>query len=414
MESTEVEALLTPEALRLLDETPVPATKDDVLATVSRLRKASHPIERVHAVMNQLSLRAKAHEKFGDFASRMLYTQEGLEQATRLDVASHHAGRFRAAGITSVIDAGCGIGADSLAFAGLGIEVTAIERDVATAALASYNLAPFPNATVVNADVRDYDLSSAQALWIDPARRDGATRLHNPENWSPSLDWVFEMATQRPTGIKLAPGMDRELIPDGVEAQWVSHHGTVVEMVLWTGALQRKGVTRSALVLSRSGSAWMVAGADSADVEVGDLRDYLYEPDGAIIRARLIGDLARSLDATMIDDTIAYFSSATRHQSPLVQGFQILEEVPYTPKNVSALMTRANLAHVEIKKRGIDIDPAELRKTLPLTGSGSATLILTRVRGVKTALLAKRLDSVGQDVAGADEKSENNRQRDED
>jgi hypothetical protein len=411
---SEVEALLTPETLRLLDETPVPAAKNDVLATVSRLRKASHPIERVHAVMNQLSLRSKAHEKFGDFAARMLLTKEGLEQATRLDVASHHAGRFRAAGITSLIDAGCGIGADSLAFAGLGIQVTAIERDTATAALASYNLAPFPDVTVINADVREADLSGAEALWIDPARREGATRLHNPEDWSPSLDWAFAMALERPTGIKLAPGMDRALIPEGVEAQWVSHHGTVVEMVLWSGALQRDGVTRSALVISRAGTAEMVAGADSPDVEVGDLQEYLYEPDGAIIRARLIGDLARSLDATMIDGSIAYFSSATAHQSPLMQGFQIIDQVPYNPKNVNALIARANLSHVEIKKRGIDIDPAELRTTLPLSGTGTATLILTRIKGQKTALLAKRLGSIGQDVSGTDEEREDNGQGDED
>jgi len=414
VEYPEVEALLTPKSLRLLDETPAPSSKDDVLATVSRLRKASHPIERVHAVMNQLSLRAKAQEKFGDFATRMLFTKEALEQATRLDVASHHAGRFRDAGITSLVDAGCGIGADSLAFSGLGIQVTAIERDTATAALASYNLAPFPETTVINADVLDADLSGAEALWIDPARREGATRLHNPEDWSPSLDWIFEMAAERPTGIKLAPGMDRDLIPEGVEAQWVSHHGSVVEMVLWSGALKREGITRSALVISRSGTAEMVAGADSLDTEVGNLQEYLYEPDGAIIRARLIGDLARSVDATMIDASIAYFSSATAHQSPLMQGFQIIEHVPYTPKNVNALVGAANLGHIEIKKRGIDVDPAELRKTLPLSGSGSATLILTRVKGQKTALLAKRLESVGQDVAGADQEREDYGQGDED
>ena len=413
MDYPEVKALLTPEALRLLDETPTPASKDDVLGTISRLRKAAHPIERVHAVMNQLSLRTKAHEKFGDFATRMLFTKEGLEQATRLEVASHHAGRFRAAGITSISDAGCGIGADSLAFAGLGIQVTAIERDTATAALASYNLAPFSDVTVINADVLQCDLSGTQALWIDPARREGSTKLHNPEDWSPSLDWVFERATQQPTGIKLAPGMDRDLIPEGVEAQWVSHQGTVVEMVLWSGSLQREGVTRSALVISRAGAAEMVASADSPDAEVGDLHEYLYEPDGAIIRARLIGDLARSFDATMIDASIAYVSSAKAHQSLLMQGFQIIDQVPYSPKNVNALIAGASLASLEIKKRGIDIDPAELRKTLPLSGSGTATLILTRVKGQKTALLAKRLGSVGQDVAGADEEGEDNRQGNE-
>jgi hypothetical protein len=130
--------------------------------------------------------------------------------------------------------------------------------------------------------------------------------------------------------------------------------------------VKREGVTRSALVISRSGSAEMVASADSPDADVGDLHEDLYEPDGAIIRARLIGDLARSFDATMIDPSIAYVSSATAHQSPLMQGFQVIEQVPYSPKNVKALIAGANLSSLEIKKRGIDVDPAELRKTLPL------------------------------------------------
>jgi hypothetical protein len=112
----------------------------------------------------------------------------------------------------------------------------------------------------------------------------------------------------------------------------------------------------------------------------------------------------------MIDPSIAYVSSATAHQSPLMQGFQVLEQVPYSPKNVKALIAGANLSSLEIKKRGIDVDPAELRKTLPLSGSGTATLILTRVKGHKTALLAKRLGLVAEDVAGADEEREDNGQ----
>jgi hypothetical protein len=97
-----------------------------------------------------------------------------------------------------------------------------------------------------------------------------------------------------------------------------------------------------------------------------------------------------------------------------MQGFQIIEHAPYNPKNVNALIAGAKLARIEIKKRGIDVDPSQLRKTLPLTGSGSATLILTRVKGQKTALLAKRLGSVGQDIAGADEERESDGQGDED
>ena len=392
MDSSEVEALLTREALALLATLESPRSKQQVATMVTQLRKAGHPPERVHAVMNQIRLRPLARAKFGDFADSMLFTPEGLEQATRLDVASHHAGRYLDAGISSVVDCGCGIGGDALAFAGIGLKVRALEANPPTAAIATYNLASFHQVTIEIGDVTHTDVSEAESLWIDPARRSGTRRSYNPLDWHPSLEWSFAQATTHPTGIKLGPGLDRDLIPAGLEAQWVSHHGTVVELVLWSGRLARKNVGRSALVINSRGSAEIKAPEDSRDQPVGDMRKYLYEPDGAVIRARLIGDLARSHNAQMIDSTIAYFSSDEHHSGPLAQGFTVRDVVPYSTKNITTLVRAANLGEIEIKKRGIDIDPQELRKTLPLTGTNRATLFLTRVAGKKVAVLADRLD----------------------
>jgi hypothetical protein len=185
--------------------------------------------------------------------------------------------------------------------------------------------------------------------------------------------------------------MDRDLIPEGCEAQWVSWKGSVVEVVLWFGAVAREGVTRSALVLRDGGGAEITGPKDSPDAPIGELQDYLSEPDGAVIRARLIGDLARVHGAHMIDPTIAYMTSPEPIDSPLVQCFRVRESVPYSTKNVQALIRVADLGTLEIKKRGIDVDPAALRTTLPLEGASTATLILTRVAGEKTAILADRV-----------------------
>ena len=93
----------------------------------------------------------------------------------------------------------------------------------------------------------------------------------------------------------------------------------------------------------------------------------------------------------MIDSTIAYMTSPHPVSSPMVQCFRVRESVPYSPKNVHSLIAGAGLGTVEIKKRGIDVDPAALRTTLPLEGKATATLILTRVAGAKTAILADRV-----------------------
>ncbi|MBY0395036.1 MAG: hypothetical protein K2X91_01015 [Thermoleophilia bacterium] len=119
MDVAELRVLLSPEGLRLLDELPEYSTAGDVVRTVSELRKAGHPPALVAAVLAQSKLRARAAAKFGPFAQRMLFTEAGLEQATRLSVAALHAGRFARASIGWVADLGCGIGADALALAGL-------------------------------------------------------------------------------------------------------------------------------------------------------------------------------------------------------------------------------------------------------------------------------------------------------
>src|SRR5690349_18308171 len=167
----ELTALLTPEGLRLLDEQEAAGSTDDVARTVSRLRKAGHSPELVSAVVGQARLRVRARAKFGDFASRMLFTEAGLEQATRLAVAARHAGRFRAAGLRRVADLGCGIGGDALALAALELEVTAVEADEVTAAIAAFNLAPFPTATVEHRRAEDVDLRDIDGVFLDPARR---------------------------------------------------------------------------------------------------------------------------------------------------------------------------------------------------------------------------------------------------
>jgi len=391
MDATELRELLTTEGLRLLDSLPPFDSGADVLRTVATLRKEGHAPALVAAVLNQSKLRSRAVPKFGPFAERMLFTEAGLEQATRLKVAALHAGRFRDAGVTSVADLGCGIGADALALAAIDLRVTGVERDEVTAAIAAYNLAPFENATIENADATATDLAGFDGVYLDPARRSDARRLKDPADWSPSLDFAFEIGSRLSTGVKLGPGIDRDLIPAGVEAQWISVDRDVVELGVWFGAAARPGVGRSALVIGEHGTAELTAAADSADVELGALGEYLYEPDGAVIRARLIGDLARSLDARMISDQIAYLSTDAAVRTPFAVGFRVTETLPLDERAIKKRLQALGIGTLEIKKRGVDIDPAQFRAKLSLKGTNNATLFLTRVAGKRVALLAERL-----------------------
>ncbi|MFZ4894813.1 THUMP-like domain-containing protein [Plantibacter sp. Mn2098] len=395
MERSELVELLTADGLRLLDSLPPYPSKDEAVRLVGRLRADGHSPALVAAVLTQSRLRAKATAKFGPFAERMLFTEAGLEQATRLPVAALHAGRFAQADVRRVADLGCGIGADAMAMAAIDLDVTAVDIDEVTAAIASYNLAPFPNASVRNEPAEGIDLGAFDGVYFDPARRTAGhgntSRLTDAADYTPSLDTVWDAAGRLPTGVKFGPGFDRSLIPAEAEAQWVSVDGALVEMGLWFGALARPGIKRSALLIDDDGHHELHAEADVDDAAVRPLGEYVFEPDGSVIRARLIGMLAEQLGARMLGAGIAYLTGDAAVASPFATAFRVLERLPMDEKTLKRAMKERGIGVLEIKKRGVDVDPAALRRRLSLKGDRQATVILTRVDGKHTALLVERV-----------------------
>ncbi|GAA4362235.1 class I SAM-dependent methyltransferase [Paeniglutamicibacter cryotolerans] len=378
------------------------------LALNLRLRKEGHPVELVTAVVQQTRLRARARAKFGPFADSMVFTPAGLEQATRLNLAALHAQRFTRAGVKKVADLGCGIGADSLALASAELDVTAVEMDETTAAAATLNLMPWPNARVVNADATAFDLTGFDGVWLDPARRttstSGTSRLFDPEAFSPPLSFVEALADRGlAVGVKMGPGIPHEAVPAQCEAQWVSVNGDVTEAAFWFGPLARPGVRRAALVIGPDGATELTSAVDHdpdaalrGEVPVGPAEGYLYEPDGAVIRAGLVADLLATVDGHLLDPHIAYFCAAVHTPTPLARAYRVLQVRPYNVKSLRAWVKTEKIGVLDIKKRGLDVTPEELRKIL-LAGTGKsskkkATLVLTRIGEQRFAIEVEPVD----------------------
>jgi hypothetical protein len=398
MQRAELFKLFTPEALALLGSIGDLDAKADVLKLVSALRAEGYDPGLVAAVLSQAKLRRRARKKFGDFTDGMLFTEDGLEQASRLQAAALHAGRFRGAGITQVADLGCGLGAESMAMAAIDLNVRAFEIDEITAALAVFNLGAFDNVEVEQADITTLDLNQFEALFFDPARRelDGkgerAARKFDPAQFAPNFDWVLEQARTKPTGIKVGPGHPHDAIPQDAEAQWLSIDGDLVELGLWFGEVKRPKVARAATVVNASGRHEIVSEAfESEPLPVGELKQYVYEPDNAVVRSHLIAELGREVGATLIAPEIAYLSSDEKIDSPMMRGFRVIDEMAFDRKKLKAYLRDRNIGTLEIKKRGVDVVPEQLRKELALKGEIAATLILTRVGDDHRALLAEPL-----------------------
>jgi hypothetical protein len=128
---------------------------------------------------------------------------------------------------------------------------------------------------------------------------------------------------------------------------------------------------------------------DDPGAEVRDLGEFVYEPDGAVIRAGLVTAVAAGVQGGLVDEHIAYVTSDASYRTPFARGYQVVEELPYREKQLRAALRERDIGRLTIKKRGVDIVPEQLRRRLALTGDEEATIVLTRVAGKGTALLVR-------------------------
>ncbi|GGZ88606.1 methyltransferase [Streptomyces spiroverticillatus] len=404
-------ALLTPEGQALLaelrDYDPAQA-----LTLATRLRR-DHSPELVSAALAQARLRQRAAAKFGpEDAQRMYFTPNGVEQSTRKSVADHRTPRFHAIATENqakqhqptphtpqtpqaphTIDLCSGIGGDALALARAGLHVTAVDLDPAACLAARANaeaLLPDPAALrVVQADVLTYDTTTAHALFLDPARRSTKRgRIFDPEAYSPPLSFSVEAVRKVGAGaIKIAPGIPHELVPDDFEAEWISDGGDVKEAVLWHAPAGSPHVTPGGRRATLLPSGASLLGRGLPDPDVRPLGRYLYEPDGAVIRAHLVAEVAADLDGGLIDETIAYVTADELRPTPYATPYEITDQLPFGVKKLKALLREREVGVLTVKKRGSAVEPEELRKKMKLSGKNSATVFLTRVAGAPSMLI---------------------------
>lgn len=403
MDAATLDLLLSDAGRRLLFALP-PYDEGTALTLSGALRDAGHDPALVAAVLTQSRLRARARDKVGDLAAGMLFTPDGLEQATRVSLAARHADRFRAAGIETVLDLGCGIGGDALVFAGLGMRVEAVDADPVTAALAAHNLRHVPDATARPGRAEDVLLGPAPGpgtgAWLDPARRtpgrtDAAGRTRRTfrlDAMDPGWDVVRAVAARVPaTGAKLSPAFPHAALPAGAEAQWTSLHGELLECVTWWGPLvDVPGRTARLvggpedIVVTEAHAAGGPPPGSGGPPQPGDL---LHEADRALLRAGLVGALAHATGGVELAGGSGYVAGPPAGPGVVAaaaaaggRSFRIVDVLPAQVKTVRAWLRARGIGRLTLKKRGVASDPDAFRAGLRLDGRGaSAIAVLTRV-----------------------------------
>ena len=400
MNVEQVRALASPDGQALLRSLP-PYDESAVFTLQASLRATGVPADLVAAALTQQRLRERARAKFGEFAHDMLFTSDGLEQATRIEVATVHAARFASLSLATVHDLGCGIGADAITMSVLGVTVSAIDADPVTAAVADTNLRPWPESRARVGLVEDF-VPPADAMrgrigaWLDPARRVAGVadatgrprRLHRLEDLSPSWSTVQAIAAAVPaTGAKLAPSFPHAALPPGAEAQWVSWEGDVVECSLWWGPLARRPGRTALLLGARRPSTLVEDTGDDAEAarSLADLGEWFHEADRAVVQAGLLGGVAARLGGLEVDPGTGYLTTHDAVTLPETKRYAVRAAFPFHAKSLRGWLRDRGITGLTIKKRAGRIDDAALRRQLRIgAGAGDgeqATIVLTRVAG---------------------------------
>jgi SAM-dependent methyltransferase len=319
----------------------------------------------------------------------MYFTPDGLEQATRASVARHRAARIGAAQVESVVDLGCGIGGDLVALAAAGMTAAGVDLDPVRVEVARANLDALGfGGAVAIADATTLDLDPFAVAFADPSRRSARGRIFSVEGWTPGWPFVEDLL-RRDACVKVAPGIPHELAPTGTEAEWVSDRGEVKEAALWSGGLAT--TARRATVIGDGGLATLTDEdlPDERPAPTGPTPAFLYEPDGAVIRAGLVTAVGAGVHGGRLDEDHADVGSDEPFRTPFARGYRLLEELPFRERQLKAALRDRRIGVLSIKKRGVDVVPEQLRRRLDLRGDRAGTIVLTRAAGRGVCLLVE-------------------------
>jgi hypothetical protein len=398
------EWLVGGEAAEILND--VRQRREPLLAAASRLR-SQISASRVHLVLEQAELRERAAAKFAR-ADRMFFTPKWLEQATDGWIADYKAQRF--AGRGPIADLCCGIGGDLLAFAAE-VSTVGVDRDPAAACLAAANAkAVLPaeaaaRTSLQSAGVEDFDTSGYAAWHLDPDRRPVGKRTSSLECSSPSLDIVERLLVAVPNAaIKLAPAADvPESWAERCELEWISRDRQCRQLVAWLGELAQVPSHRRATFLNGDGtSRGTIVGQPNIPVPIAQqLGRFLYEPDAAVLAAHLTGVMAAQHDFERVSPGIAYLTGDKAVDDPAMTCFEIEDQLPLEKRRLARYLRERGIGTLEIKKRGVDLEPDKLRRELKIRGDRAATLVLSPHGGKQVAILVRRIHSNGNNSCSA-------------
>jgi hypothetical protein len=328
---------------------------------------------------------------------------DSLEQATSEPVARCKAARF--AGQGTVVDLCSGAGGDAVIIAGQVGRVIGVDRGPARLLCLQVNAEAYDAACRVRAVAADVEqwVPKGDAYHIDPPRRDERGRRHlAAAQWDEWIQQVRSLAkTCEHVGGKFSPAVDLAQLNWADEVELISENGTLKQAMAWCGRLARarrtatvirstQGQTKAIETLASNEPASTPRGAGR--LEAGRV---LHEPDAAVIRAGLLGNLAENLGADLVDPHLPLLVGGDCGETLLARRYEVLEVLDWSAKKVRQLVRQRGWRVAEVKTRAFAAQPEAILSHLGSAKADPAdpavVLWAVRLGDQPTCLLTRRL-----------------------
>jgi hypothetical protein len=374
---------LTPDELAAL------AQAGDTPPEVLALRLAAGPQLRPARVATQLALQRQFAAKFPTWvAAGCALARTPCEQASSEATAAL---RFACLHGRLAIDCSGGMGVDAATLARQFAAVQMLEPDAERADWARWNMARLGlhNVTVVQTTAEafwaDYDGPAPDFCYADPDRRAQGGRQIRLEGLSPSPLWLWAAVRPRVRrmAIKLSPMLDAteatRKLPGATVVEAIGYSGECKELVVWGNAgnaqalpgLQARGLWQ--------GGRYVVPDAPTVATTPPGATQWLYEPDAAIAKLRLLPAAATQYfgpGATLTHPDGYVLAQAWQ---PLWPGriWRILATLPFDKQQVRRFLQASGIAGVQLTGRQAPMLMERLRQWVGLPPRGNAYVLCT-------------------------------------
>ncbi len=336
---------------------------------------SDNPDKPIKEILTQIKLQKRNLSKI-PISKELLFTEQGVQQASSWNLALYHAKKFNA--FNKVADLCCGIGADLINISKGKEQVYAVDLDVDILKLAEYNCR---NQNLTNIE---YQLDRAEdfnkqvdAIFIDPDRRPGSSRKIAPEEYSPPLSKIMELRNICTNiAVKLSPALDynRLNLPIDSTLEFVSENGTLKEILLCMGELATKNIDRKAVLLPSN----LTLQNSNIKIEVTNIQKYLFEPDAAIIRGGLVQEMGDKIGYDLIDPKLALLTGSQSVQSNYGKIYKVKQIIQFDLKKIRKYVRENEIGELIIKTRGFSESVEKFRKKIKLKGNNSVVMFILR------------------------------------